>query len=120
MELHDVAGGEQLHHARLVGAEVSARVLGRLGSRVSGDVQDAPEPQLRILRELAEQAERAVLEVAERPVGGGRPEPVKEVNGSAAKLTEARPVETRVREFGISGQQRLSVRRARTASALRI
>ncbi len=78
VQVDDVALREELGDAGLVDAEVGAAVLGRLGAGVAGDPDHLADLQLAVLGELAEEAHRAVLQVAERAVGGaGRPEAVE-------------------------------------------
>ena len=78
VQVDDGALGEELRDAGLEDAEVGARVLGRLRPRVAGDPEDLAQPQLGVLGHLAEEAQRAVLQVRERGVGrAGAPEAVE-------------------------------------------
>ena len=78
VQVDHVALREELRDVRGEDAEVGTRVFGRLGAGVAGDPQHLAELQLAVLRELAEQAHRSVLEVRERAVGGARaPEAVE-------------------------------------------
>ena len=70
--------GEELRHAGREDAEVRAAVLGRLRAGVAGDPDHLADLQLAVLRQLAEEAHRAVLQVGEGAVGRARaPEAVE-------------------------------------------
>ena len=100
---HDLAVGEQLGHARLEDAEVRAAVVGGLGPRVAGHPDHLADLDLRVLRQLAEQAHGPVLQVGEasRRWSRRRRSRRHSSKGRSAKFTRGDPDgDPGVRELG--------------------
>ena len=107
MEVDHLAFREELGHCRLEDAEVSTRVLGRLGSGVAGDPEHLANLELAILCQLRKQAHRPVLEIRERAVCRARaPEAVEVVEWVGGHVDRGQAHgETGIAELGDLGRQ---------------